>query len=145
MGAGKGLRLSRVRIEKQGEGRKQGQTPPARWGEQGRAGQGRAESQEPSPTTKVSFRSKRRQSIHMETMSQRERSPGAAGWKELWKPTTGLGGESKTYRRAKMTDLCYRMRASGFTPDGICQFPSMWHSLGDLALTPNLLHELNSP
>lgn len=42
MGAGKGLRLSRVRIEKQGEGRKQGQTPPARWGEQGRAGQGRA-------------------------------------------------------------------------------------------------------
>lgn len=47
MGAGKGLRLSRVRTEKQGEGRKQGQTPPARWGEQARAGHGREPRTQP--------------------------------------------------------------------------------------------------
>lgn len=102
MGAGKGLRLSRVRMEKQGEGRKQGQTPPARWGEQGRAGQGREPRTQPH--NKGSFQ-KQMKTIHMETKSQRERSLGAAGWKELWKPTTGLARwreedlqEGKTYK-----------------------------------------------
>lgn len=61
-------------------------------------------------------------------ISERERSPGAAGrCKELWKPTTGRGRESKTLQEDKEDKSLF------------------YGSLGDLALMPHLLYKLNSP